>query len=150
MTVTDPPDAPDDPAGARHPGAAGGRHQAHDPLRELGAFIREERAIARMSLRRLSELAGISNPYLSQIERGVHEPSMHVLRSIARALNLSAESILEQAGLLERDPGQVPTDAEAAIRGDPRLSEAQKQALLAVYRSYVADSLAEDGEGSSG
>ncbi|MCL4422436.1 MAG: helix-turn-helix domain-containing protein [Actinobacteria bacterium] len=119
-------------------------------LKLLGDYIRLQRRLANLSLRQMAELAEISNPYLSQIERGVHEPSMHVLRSIARALNLSAESILEQAGLLERDPGQVPTDAEAAIRGDPRLSEAQKQALLAVYRSYVADSLAEDGEGSSG
>ncbi len=136
MTVTDPPDAPDDPAGARHPGAAGGRHQAHDPLRELGAFIREERAIARMSLRRLSELAGISNPYLSQIERGLRRPSAEILQQIARGLRISAETLYVRAGFL--DPPAAAGDVEAAVLADSRLDAEQKQALLGVYRSFLA------------
>jgi len=106
-------------------------------MKSLGNFIRIQRNLANMSLRQMADLAEISNPYLSQIERGVHEPSIHVLRSIAQALNLSAESLLAQAGLLDDDRDHSPADTEAAIRGDGRLSEAQRQALLAVYRSYV-------------
>jgi transcriptional regulator with XRE-family HTH domain len=103
--------------------------------RALGAFIRSQRELANLSLRRMAALAEVSNPYLSQIERGLHEPSMHVLRSIAEALNLSAETLLEAAGLLDA-PDTVGVDTEAAIRADPRLTDQQKQALLAVYRSY--------------
>jgi transcriptional regulator with XRE-family HTH domain len=106
----------------------------------LGSFIREQRRLANLSLRRLAELAQISNPYLSQLERGLHEPSIHVLQSIARALNISAETLLHQAGLIASNGS---TDAhgatEAAIRNDSRLSEHQKLALLSVYRSYVAE-----------
>ena len=90
----------------------------------------------------------MSNPYLSQIERGLHEPSVRVLKSIARALNVSAETLLAQAGLLEDEGGEPGDgasgagpprlDTEAAIRADPALSEAQKNALLGVYRSYLA------------
>jgi transcriptional regulator with XRE-family HTH domain len=101
----------------------------------LGAFIRTQRELANLSLRRMAALAEVSNPYLSQIERGLHEPSVHILRSIAQALNLSAETLLEQAGLLEADDSEA-IDTERAIRADPRLSAQQKQALLAVYRSY--------------
>jgi transcriptional regulator with XRE-family HTH domain len=98
-----------------------------------------------MSLRDLAARTDVSNPYLSQIERGLHEPSVRVLRSIARALNVSAETLLVQAGLFdppeEREgPGGAAGDApgvEAAVRADPRLSDDQKAALLAVYRSYV-------------
>ncbi len=88
----------------------------------------------------MAALANVSNPYLSQVERGLHEPSVRVIQSIARALNLSAETLLAQAGLLE----DAPTDAtaepetEIAIRQDPRLRDEQKQALLSVYRSYLA------------
>ena len=94
-----------------------------------------------MSLRDLAALTDVSNPYLSQIERGLHEPSVRVLRSIARALNVSAETLLVQAGLFDRPDGdagagEVP-EVEAAVRADPRLSDDQKAALLAVYRSYV-------------
>ncbi len=134
--MTEPPGAPDDLAGARHPGAAGGRHQAHDPLRELGAFIREQRAVARMSLRRLSELAGISNPYLSQIERGLRRPSAEILQQIARGLRISAETLYVRAGFL--DPPAAGGDVEAAVLADPRLDAEQKQALLGVYRSFLA------------
>src|SRR5438445_1045343 len=96
--------------------------------------------MAELSLRELAARTNVSNPYLSQIERGLHEPSVRVLKAIAGALNLSAETLLAQAGLLEEN--EQPVDdgfgTEAAIRGDSRLSEEQKTILLAVYRSYVA------------
>ena len=112
----------------------------------LGAFIRSQRELANLSLRQMASLADISNPYLSQIERGLHEPSVHVLRSIAQALNLSAETLLAQAGLLDdKPPKQAATDTEAAIRNDERLTDQQKQALLAVYQSYCAANQAADG-----
>ena len=112
----------------------------------LGAFIRSQREMANLSLRQMAALADISNPYLSQIERGLHEPSVHVLRSIARALNLSAETLLAQAGLLDGSEGQTPgMDTAEAIRSDTRLTDQQKQALLAVYRSYCADNEAAAG-----
>jgi len=116
----------------------------------LGSFIRTQRRLANLTLREMAELAKVSNPYLSQVERGLHEPSVRVLRSIASALNLSAETLLAQAGLLEgsaaveakptgADAGpdrEAPT-TEAAIRLDPALTEGQKEALLAVYRGFV-------------
>ena len=116
-----------------------------DKLQGLGDFIREQRRLANLSLRKMADLAQISNPYLSQLERGLHEPSVRVLQSIAKALNLSAETLLEQAGLLEHhDPvdGAVP-DTEAAIRADRRLTEHQKLALLSVYRTYATGNVAE-------
>ena len=109
----------------------------------LGSFIKAQRQMANLSLRQLSALTEVSNPYLSQIERGLHEPSMRVLKSIADALNVSAETLLKQAGLVTEgvdDDEQVGETTEAAIRSDRRLSEAQKRALLSVYRSYVAAS----------
>jgi transcriptional regulator with XRE-family HTH domain len=108
-----------------------------DQLQGLGEFIRSQRRLANLSLRQLAELTDVSNPYLSQIERGLHEPSVRVLRSIARALNVSAETLLAQAGLVEEDVAHA-TDTEAAIRADPELSAGQKEALLGVYRSYKA------------
>lgn len=109
-------------------------------LKTLGDYIRLQRNLANLSMRQMAELAQISNPYLSQIERGVHEPSMHILSSIARALGVSIESLLTEAGLMDpRSDGQTP-EMERAIRHDPHLSEAQKSALLAVYRSYVGQS----------
>ena len=114
-----------------------------DQLEGLGAFIRSQRRLANLSLRQLADLTDVSNPYLSQIERGLHEPSVRVLKSIARALNVSAETLLAQAGLLEDEEaggasseGSVST--ESAIRADSALTEAQKEALLGVYRSYIA------------
>lgn len=118
----------------------------------LGAFIRAQRQMANLSLRQLSALTDVSNPYLSQLERGLHQPSMRVLRSIAAALNISAETLLEQAGL-NQEPA-VPNDqaTEAALRSDPRLTESQKRALLTVYRSYIEandlSALAATDEGS--
>ena len=108
-----------------------------DPRRMLGDFIRAQRQMANLSLRQLSALTEVSNPYLSQVERGLHEPSVRVLRSIANALNVSAETRLEQAGLFS-DTEKVDDDAtEGAIRADRRLTESQRRALLSVYRSYV-------------
>jgi transcriptional regulator with XRE-family HTH domain len=113
-------------------------------LESLGAFIRSQRRLANLSLRDMAELTHVSNPYLSQVERGLHEPSVRVLRSIARALNLSAETLLSQAGVLEgEEPDQLGGNgesprAETAIRCDPALTDSQKEALLAVYRSYRA------------
>jgi len=102
----------------------------------LGSFIRAQRQMANLSLRQLSALTEVSNPYLSQVERGLHEPSVRVLKSIAEALNVSAETLLEQAGLIAgTEPGDDAT--ETAIRMDRRLTEAQQRALLSVYRSYV-------------
>ena len=101
---------------------------------ELGAFIREQRSTARLSLRRLSELAGISNPYLSQIERGLRKPSAEILQQIAKALRISAETLYVQAGILE--PGQRETDLAREILADPYLAEEQKQALMRIYLSF--------------
>jgi transcriptional regulator with XRE-family HTH domain len=115
--------------------------KADDEPNILGSFIKAQRQMANLSLRQLSALTEVSNPYLSQIERGLHEPSMRVLKSIADALNVSAETLLKQAGLVDEGVDgdeQVSETTEAAIRGDRRLSEAQKRALLSVYRSYIA------------
>ena len=108
-------------------------------LETLGRFIRSQRTLANLSLRELAERTNVSNPYLSQIERGLHEPSVRVLRSIARALNVSAETLLTQAGLMESgSTDRNQATVESSIRADPGLTDAQKEALLAVYRSYRA------------
>jgi transcriptional regulator with XRE-family HTH domain len=110
-------------------------------MEALGAFIRSQRQLARLSLRQLAELTSLSNPYLSQVERGMHQPSMRVLKLIAEALNVSAETLLVQAGLLEgQDPeaeGQVSEEVTAAIRADGLLTGEQKAALIAVYDSML-------------
>ena len=108
-----------------------------DQLHALGAFIRAQRQLANLSLRQMAELAHVSNPYLSQLERGLHEPSVRVLQSIARALDVSAETILAHAGVAAEEPSATTGATEAAIRRDERLTDEQKQALLTVYRSYV-------------
>ena len=112
-------------------------HEWDMPTDALGAYIREQRKLARLTLRELAELTQVSNPYLSQIERGLHEPSVRVLRAIAKALNVSAETLLGQSGLLE-DAGPDPTgaDTESSLRADPYLSPEQKDALISVYRTY--------------
>jgi transcriptional regulator with XRE-family HTH domain len=115
---------------------------ATDPterLRDLGSFIREQRSSSRLSLRRLSELAGISNPYLSQIERGLRRPSAEILQQIAKGLAISAETLYVRAGILESDGG---SDLEIHIHADSRLNAEQKQALLQIYRSFVGDPVA--------
>jgi len=110
-----------------------------DRLRDLGSFIREQRASSRLSLRRLSELAGISNPYLSQIERGLRRPSAEILQQIAKGLAISAETLYVRAGILETERGG---DLEVHIHADPNLSPDQKQALIQIYRSFVGDDVA--------
>jgi transcriptional regulator with XRE-family HTH domain len=102
--------------------------------RDLGEFIREQRASARLSLRRLSELAGVSNPYLSQIERGLRKPSAEILQQIARALRISAETLYVQAGILE--PRAEGDDLTRRILADPHIAEDQKQALVQIYLSF--------------
>jgi transcriptional regulator with XRE-family HTH domain len=101
---------------------------------DLGSFIREQRGTARLSLRRLSELAGISNPYLSQIERGLRRPSAEILQQIAKALRISAETLYVQAGILEAPSGSP--DLTRAIMSDQSISEEQKQALVRIYLSF--------------
>jgi transcriptional regulator with XRE-family HTH domain len=103
----------------------------------LGDFIRQQRFGARLSLRRLSDLAGISNPYLSQIERGLRHPSAEILQQIARALRISAETLYVRAGIL--DPGERHGDLADAIGSEPTLTDAQKQTLLHVYWSFRRD-----------
>jgi transcriptional regulator with XRE-family HTH domain len=105
-----------------------------DRWHELGSFIREQRGSARLSLRRLSELAGISNPYLSQIERGLRRPSAEILQQIAKALRISAETLYVQAGILEAPIGSP--DLTRAIMADQAISEEQKQALVRIYLSF--------------
>jgi len=101
---------------------------------DLGQFIREQRNGARLSLRRLSDMAGISNPYLSQIERGLRKPSAEILQQIARALRISAETLYVRAGILEeRD---LQTDLQGEILRDPYLNEEQKQTLVRIYLSF--------------
>ena len=107
-----------------------------DRLRDLGSFIREQRSSSRLSLRRLSELAGISNPYLSQIERGLRRPSAEILQKIAKGLAISAETLYVRAGILE---SSASGDLEVHIHADPHLSQDQKQALLQIYRSFVGE-----------
>src|SRR3989441_5587638 len=103
-------------------------------LRDLGAFIRDQRRTARLSLRNLSELANISNPYLSQIERGLRKPSAEILQQIAKALRISAETLYVQAGILEEREGEP--DLIREILRDTTITQAQKQALIQVYQSF--------------
>ncbi|MHB8439734.1 MAG: helix-turn-helix domain-containing protein [Acidimicrobiales bacterium] len=118
--------------------------QIPERWRDLGSFIREQRSTARLSLRRLSELAGISNPYLSQIERGLRRPSAEILQQIAKALRISAETLYVQAGILE--PGGSDTDLAREILSDGHLSEDQKQALMRIYLSFRHENEAAEGE----
>jgi transcriptional regulator with XRE-family HTH domain len=111
-------------------------------LAELGDFIRQRRELAQQSIRDLSRLAGISNPYLSQIERGLRKPSAEILQQIARALHVSAETLYVRAGILDGDTeaaekAATPPSVEEAVLSDPLLTAEQKASLLAVYRTYV-------------
>jgi transcriptional regulator with XRE-family HTH domain len=112
-------------------------------LAELGTFIRDQRRNARLSLRKLSEAAGISNPYLSQIERGLRKPSAEILQSIAKGLRISAETLYERAGLL--DERSEVSDLVGEILRDPTVTERQKDALISIYRSFQAETAAERG-----
>jgi transcriptional regulator with XRE-family HTH domain len=117
-------------------------------MQALGAFIRRQRKLANLSLRQLAERTTLSNPYLSQIERGLHQPSVRVLKLLSGALNVSAETLLAQAGLLDAAAGDsadpaaeghqtAASSVESAISGDDRLADEQKAALLAVYHSML-------------
>ena len=112
------------------------RQELGDRVAELGEFIKTQREIASMSVRRLADLAGVSNPYLSQIERGLRRPSAEILQQLAKALKISVETLYVQAGLLTNDDAAAPSVREAIAR-DPLLTADQKQALLNVYESYV-------------
>jgi transcriptional regulator with XRE-family HTH domain len=114
---------------------------------DLGSFIREQRSTARMSLRRLSELAGISNPYLSQIERGLRKPSAEILQQIARALRISAETLYIQAGILE--PQGTDHDLVRSILEDHLMSEEQKQTLIRIYLSFCRENDRTEEDGAS-
>ncbi len=103
----------------------------------LGDYLREQRVSARLSLRQLAEQAGVSNPYLSQIERGLRRPSAEVLQQLAKALRISAEQLYVRAGIVSLDDG-VGGSVELAVLSDPALNERQKQTLLDVYASFLA------------
>jgi transcriptional regulator with XRE-family HTH domain len=108
-----------------------------DQLRKLGGFIKSQRQLAELSLRQLADKAKVSNPYLSQIERGLYKPSADILRAIGGALGISSEVLYTQAGLL--DPSEAPdhTLVEDAIRLDDQLTTEQKETLLRVYRGFL-------------
>ncbi len=114
----------------------------------VGAFLREQRRLAGLSLRKLSELSGVSNPYLSQVERGLRRPSADVLRRLAAALDVSVEAFYVRAGMLGTSGSAV--DLAEAIRRAPELSEAQKRTLLHVYESFREGSGASDAATSLG
>jgi len=113
------------------------RSKVGKTVETLGDYLREQRVSARLSLRQLAEQAGVSNPYLSQIERGLRRPSAEVLQQLAKALRISAEQLYIRAGIVAPDEG-IGGSVELAVLGDPALSERQKQTLLDVYASFLA------------
>jgi transcriptional regulator with XRE-family HTH domain len=112
-------------------------------MRDLGEFIRDQRRVGHLSLRKLSEMAGISNPYLSQIERGLRKPSAEILQSLARALEISSETLYVRAGILDARDGT--SDLMAEIRRDPHINEDQKKTLIRIYESFCH----ENGDGET-
>lgn len=112
------------------------RQEFEGRLQDLGEFIRQQREVANVSVRRLAELAGVSNPYLSQIERGLRRPSAEILQQLAKALKISAETLYVRAGLLSEDEAGAPSVREAIGR-DPKLTAEQKKTLLNVYESFT-------------
>ena len=124
------------------------------PLPDLGSYLREQRQAAQLSLRQLADLAGVSNPYLSQIERGLKKPSAEILQQIAKALEVSAESLYVRAGILdERSPHHVgpaaSTDVLSAIAADPVLTDRQRGVLVEIYTSFVGAAGDRDPETTS-
>jgi transcriptional regulator with XRE-family HTH domain len=121
--------------------AEGPKEQAREQVKRSGAaigeFIREQREQAQVSLRQLARLAGVSNPYLSQIERGLRKPSADILQQIAKGLRISAEQLYIRAGILESHVGQP--EVVAAILADPHLAERQKQVLVDIYESFCRE-----------
>ncbi len=129
MTDTPPDDRTDGRSG----------EQPDGPWDTFGSYLRSQRHLAQLSLRQLADLTKVSNPYLSQIERGLHQPSIAVVKSLAQALNLSVGDLLAHAAdIVSGD--DTPSTTEASIRRDPRLNDTQKSALLAVYTSMVSGS----------
>jgi transcriptional regulator with XRE-family HTH domain len=114
----------------------------------LGEYIREQRRHAQYSLRQLADAAGVSNPYLSQIERGLRKPSAEILQQIAKALRISAETLYVQAGILD-EREEAGLELRAAIFADSLINERQKQVLLAVYDSFLKENESERGAGDS-
>jgi transcriptional regulator with XRE-family HTH domain len=108
-------------------------HAVGQTVEGIGGYIRSQREQAQVSLRQLARATGVSNPYLSQIERGLRKPSAEVLQQIAKGLRISAEALYVQAGILDERPASVVTDA---VFADPTLTERQKQVLLDIYRSF--------------
>ncbi|MEU5367021.1 helix-turn-helix transcriptional regulator [Streptomyces sp. NPDC005925] len=102
----------------------------------LGEYLREQRRNAQLSLRQLADAAGVSNPYLSQIERGLRKPSAEVLQQVAKALRISAETLYVQAGILDAERDRDEVETRAALLADPTLNERQKQVLLQIYESF--------------
>ena len=102
----------------------------------LGEYLREQRRNAQLSLRQLAEAAGVSNPYLSQIERGLRKPSAEVLQQVAKALRISAETLYVRAGILDAERDRDEVETRAVILADPTLNERQKQVLLQIYESF--------------
>jgi len=113
------------------------RSKVGKTVESLGDYLREQRESSRLSLRQLAEQAGVSNPYLSQIERGLRRPSAEVHQQLAKALRISAEQLYLRAGIVSLDE-KVGGSVELAVLGDPKLSERQKQTLLDVYASFLA------------
>jgi transcriptional regulator with XRE-family HTH domain len=112
------------------------RSKVGKTVESLGEYLREQRVSSRLSVRQLAEQAGVSNPYLSQIERGLRRPSAEVLQQLAKALRISAEQLYIRAGIVSPDGG-VGGSVELAVLGDPTLTERQKQTLLDVYASFI-------------
>jgi transcriptional regulator with XRE-family HTH domain len=108
-------------------------HVVGQAVEDIGVYIRQQREGAQVSLRQLAKLAGVSNPYLSQVERGLRKPSAEILQQIAKGLRISAEALYVRAGILEQRPASEVVDA---VLADPELTERQKQVLLDVYQSF--------------
>jgi transcriptional regulator with XRE-family HTH domain len=114
----------------------------------FGRYLKAQRTVSDLSLRELARLTNLSNAYLSQLERGLHEPSLRVMRQLAEALGIPLETLLEQTGWSASGAAEKTAGGtEAAIRADPLLSDGQKEALLAVYASYVAEARGRDEPG---
>ena len=106
-------------------------------MNSIGEYIRQQREQAKISLRQLAEQAGVSNPYLSQVERGLRKPSADILQQIAKGLRISAEALYVQAGILEDRPGD--SGVRSALLTDPQLTERQKQVLIEIYESFTKE-----------
>jgi transcriptional regulator with XRE-family HTH domain len=116
----------------------------------LGEYLREQRRNAQLSLRQLADAAGVSNPYLSQIERGLRKPSAEVLQQVAKALRISAETLYVRAGILDAERDRDEVETRAVILADPTLTERQKQVLLQIYESFRKENGFEIADGDDG